>query len=86
MPQPPALTAPPEWAPTPRRLTNRVTETKIPPTVRSVAGTLTQFDRPIQQYPDSFKRTVNYLGARERFEPLHWGEWNFLWRVACGAG
>ncbi|WP_293353737.1 hypothetical protein [Microcoleus sp. CAWBG51] len=44
------------------------------PTVRSVAGTLTQFDRPIQKYPDSFKRTVNYLDACERFEPLHWGK------------
>ncbi|WP_293150829.1 MULTISPECIES: hypothetical protein [unclassified Microcoleus] len=74
MTQPPALTEPPHRAPTPRKLTNRATETKMRPTVRSVAGTLTQFDRPIQQYPDSFKRTVNYLGARERFEPLHWGE------------
>jgi hypothetical protein len=34
-------------------------------TVRSVAGTLTQFDRQIQQHPDSIKRTVNYLGAQQ---------------------
>lgn len=71
MPQPPALTAPPDRVPTPRRLTNCATESIMPPTVRSVAGTLTQFDRQIQQYPDSIKRTVNYLGARERVEQLH---------------
>ncbi|MEG4799759.1 hypothetical protein QUB63_08985 [Microcoleus sp. ARI1-B5] len=74
MTQPPALTAPPDRAPTFRRLTNCATETRIPPTVRSVAGTLTQFDRQIQQYPDSLKRTANYLGARERFEQLHCSE------------
>ena len=39
---------------------------KIPATVRSVAGTLTQFDRQTQQHPDSIKRTVNYLGARKK--------------------
>ncbi|WP_265233077.1 hypothetical protein [Lyngbya sp. CCAP 1446/10] len=71
MTQPPAQTEPPDPAPSPRRLTNCTTETKIPPTVRSVAGTLAHFDRKIQQHPDSIKRTVNYLGARERFEPLH---------------
>ncbi|MEG3862130.1 hypothetical protein [Microcoleus sp. herbarium12] len=74
MTQPPALTEPPDRVSTPRKLTNRVTATKIRATVRSVAGTLTQFDRQIQQHPDSIKRTVNYLGARERFEPLHSSE------------
>ena len=74
MPQPPAKTEPPDRVSTPRRLTNRVTETKMRATVRSVAGTLTQFDRQIQQYPDSLKRTVNYLGARQRVEPLHCSE------------
>ena len=71
MTQPPAKTEPPDPAPSPRRLTNCATETKIPATVRSVAGTLTQFDRKIEQYPDSIKRTANYLGARERVDPLH---------------
>ncbi len=71
MPEPPALTAAPDRVPTPRRLTNRATETKIPATVRSVAGTLTQFDRQIQQYPDSIKRTMNYVGARDGVELLH---------------
>jgi hypothetical protein len=70
MPQPPAKTEPPpDPASCPRRLTNRATETKIPPTVRSVAGTHTHFDRKIQQHPDSIKRTANYLGARQKVEP-----------------
>jgi len=66
MTQPPAKTEPPDPAPSPRRLTNCTTETRIPPTVRSVAGILTQFDRKIQQHPDSIKRTANYLGARKK--------------------
>ena len=66
MPQPPAQTEPPGSAPASRRLTNRTTETKIPPTVRSVAGTQTHFDRKIQQHPDLIKRTANYLGARKK--------------------
>ncbi|MEG4090871.1 MULTISPECIES: hypothetical protein [unclassified Microcoleus] len=66
MPQPPAKSDPPDPAPTPRRLTNRASETRIPPTVRSVAGTLSHLDRQIQQYPDSIKRTANYLGARTK--------------------
>lgn len=66
MPQPPAKTEPPDPAPVSRRLTNRATDTKIPPTVRSVAGTHTHFDRKIQQHPDSVKRTGNYLGARKK--------------------
>ncbi len=66
MPQPPAKTEPPDRAPAPRMLTNRATEIKMRPTVRSVAGTLTQFDRKIQQHPDSIKRTANYLGARKK--------------------
>lgn len=74
MPQPPALTEPPPRAPSPRRLTNRATETKIPPTVRSVAGTLTQYDRQIHQHPDSTKRAANYLGARQKVQPLHCSE------------
>ena len=65
MPQPPATADPPRRAP-PRRLTNRATETKIPPTVRSVAGRLTHFDRKIQQHPDSIKRTADYLGAGKK--------------------
>ncbi len=42
------------------------TETKIPPTVCSVAGRLTHFDRKIQQHPDSIKRTADYLGAGKK--------------------
>jgi len=71
MPQPPATTEPPAPAATHRRLTNRATETKIPPTVRSVAGKLTHFDRKIQQHPDSIKRRADYLGAGKKVEPLH---------------
>ena len=74
MPQPPAKTEPPDPAATHRRLTNRATETKIPPTVRSVAGRLTHFDRKIQQHPDSIKRTADYLGAGKKVEPLHCSE------------
>lgn len=74
MPQPPATTEPPGPAATPRRLTNRATETRIPPTVRSVAGRLTHFDRKIQQHPDSIKRTANYLPARNKVELLHCSE------------
>ncbi|NQE38077.1 hypothetical protein [Microcoleus asticus] len=74
MPQPPATTEPPGPAATHRRLTNRATETRIPPTVRSVAGRLTHFDRKIQQHPDSIKRTADYLGARKKVEPLHCSE------------
>ena len=74
MPQPPATTEPPGRATTPRRLTNRATETRIPPTVRSVAGKLTHFDRKIQQHPDSIKRTADYLGASQKVEPLHCSE------------
>ncbi|MEG4273687.1 MULTISPECIES: hypothetical protein [unclassified Microcoleus] len=66
MPQPPAKSDPPDPAPTPRRLTNRASETKIPPTVRSVAGTLSHLDRKIQQNPDCIKRTANALGARTK--------------------
>lgn len=66
MPQPPAKSDPPDPAPTPRRLTNRASETRIPPTVPSVAGTLSHFDRKIQQHPDFIKRTANYLGARKK--------------------
>lgn len=69
MPQPPAKTEPPDRAPAPRRLTNRATDSKMPPTVRSVAGTHTHFDRKIQQHPDSIKRTANYLSARQKVEP-----------------
>jgi hypothetical protein len=71
MPQLPTFTEPRDRAPSARRLTNRATETKIPQTVRSVAGILTQFDRKIQQDPDAIKRTANYLGARERVDRLH---------------
>ena len=74
MAQPPAKTEPPDPAATHRRLTSRATETKIPPTVRSVAGRLTHFDRKIQQHPDSIKRTADYLGAGKKVEPLHCSE------------
>ncbi|CAA9348233.1 hypothetical protein AVDCRST_MAG84-2745 [uncultured Microcoleus sp.] len=74
MPQPPATTEPPGPVTIPRRLTNRATETRIPPTVGSVAGKLTHFDRKIQQHPDSIKRTADYLGARKKVEPLHCSE------------
>ena len=74
MPQPPAKTEPPDPAATHRRLTKRATETKIPPTVRSVAGRLSHFDRQIQQHPDSIKRTADYLGAGKKVEPLHCSE------------
>jgi hypothetical protein len=74
MPQPPATTEPPGPATTHRRLTNRATETKLPPTVRSVAGRLSHFDRKIQQHPDSIKRTADYLGAGQKVEPLHCSE------------
>lgn len=74
MAQPPATTEPPRRAAAHRRLTNRATETKIPPTVRSVAGRLTHFDRKIQQHPDSIKRTADYLGAGKKVEPLHCSE------------
>ncbi|MBD1811708.1 hypothetical protein [Microcoleus vaginatus] len=66
MPQPPAKSDPPDPAPTPRRLTNRASETRIPPTVRSGAGRLSHFDRQIQQHTDSIKRTANSLGARQK--------------------
>ena len=66
MPQPPAKTEPPDPAPVSGRLTNCATDSKMRPTVRSVAGTHTQFDRKIQQYPDSVKRTGNYLGAPKK--------------------
>lgn len=74
MPQPPATAEPPRRATTHRRLTNRATKTKIPPTVRSVAGRLTHFDRKIQHHPDSIKRTADYLGAGKKVEPLHCSE------------
>ena len=74
MPQPPATAEPPRRAAPHRRLTNRATETRIPPTVRSVAGRLTHFDRKIQQHPDSIKRTADYLGAGKKVEPLHCSE------------
>ncbi|MGB3264051.1 MAG: hypothetical protein WBA89_08825 [Microcoleus sp.] len=74
MPQPPALTELPDRAPSSRMLTNRATQTRIPPTVRSVAGTLTQCDRQIQQHPDSIKPEANYLGAIQKVEPLHCSE------------
>lgn len=74
MPQPPATAGPPGPAATPRRLTNGATETKIPPTVPSVAGRLTHFDRKIQQHPDSIKRRADYLGGRKKVEPLHCSE------------
>jgi len=73
MPQPPATAELPRRAASHRRLTNRATETKIPPTVRSVAGRLTH-DRKIQQHPDSIKRTADYLGAGKKVEPLHCSE------------
>ncbi|WP_445173150.1 hypothetical protein [Microcoleus sp.] len=74
MAQPPAKTEPPDPAATHRRLTNRATETKIPPTVRSVGGRLTHFDRQIQQHPDLIKRRADYLGAGKKVEPLHCSE------------
>ena len=74
MPQPPATTEPHAPAAPHRRLTNRATATKIPPTVRSVAGRLSHFDRKIQQHPDSIKRTADYLGAGRKVELLHCSE------------
>ena len=74
MPQPPATTDPPRRVATHRRLTNRATETRIPPTVRSVAGRHTHLDRKIQQHPDSIKRTADYLGAGKKVELLHCSE------------
>ncbi|WP_228057083.1 hypothetical protein [Tychonema sp. LEGE 07203] len=65
MPQPPAKTEP-DRASSSGMLTNRATQTKIPPTVRSVAGTLTQCDRQIQQHPDSIKPEANYLGGETK--------------------
>ncbi len=68
MPEPPATTEPPDPASTSRRLTNLATQIKIPPTVRSVAGTQVQFDRTIQEHPDSIKRRANYRGAYKKVE------------------
>lgn len=68
MPQSPANPDPEDPAPNPRKLTKLSTAIKIPPTVPSVAGRLAQFNRKIQENPDSIKRRTNNLGAFKTVE------------------
>jgi hypothetical protein len=67
MPQPPAPD-PEDPAPNARKLTNLPTAINIPPTVRSVAGRLTQLNRKVQENPDSIKRRTNSVDACKKVE------------------
>jgi hypothetical protein len=71
MPQPPANPDPEDPAPNLRKLTNLPTAIRIPPTVRSVAGRLTQLNRKVQENPDSIKRRTNSRCVQNSRVVLH---------------
>jgi hypothetical protein len=68
MPQPPTNSDPEDPAPNPQKLTKLSTAIKIPQTVPSVAGRLAQFNRKVQENPDSIKRRTNSRGACKQVE------------------
>lgn len=72
----------PRPGPNPQKLTNLPTAITIPPTVRSVAGRLTQLTEMFTKIQTRSNAGWISLGAFKKVASCFISAWNFLWRVA----